>query len=89
LYIKECLSATALSKKTAVTLDSLSNGETGKLLILKNNQPKAILLSIDTYEAMEEEMEDLRLATLGLARLINFQSEKALSHKEMMQKFAK
>ena len=86
---KEYLSATALSKKTAATLDSLAKGETEKFIILKNNAPKAVLLSIDAYEAMEEEMNDLRLATLAFARLKNFKPEEAISHKEMMRRFGK
>ena len=89
MHAKEYLSATALSKKTAATLDSLENGETEKFIILKNNAPKAVLLSIDAYEAMEEEMEDLRLAALGFARLKSFKPEEAYSHKEMMRKFGK
>lgn len=83
------LSATTLSKKTAATLDSLENGETEKLIILRNNSPKAILLSMEAFEAMEEEIEDLRLASLAFARLNTFQPDKAVSHQKMMEKFAK
>jgi antitoxin StbD len=36
---KDYLSATTLSKKTAATLESLENGESEKLIILKNNAP--------------------------------------------------
>jgi antitoxin StbD len=46
------LSATALSKKTSATLDALDRGEAEKLIILKNNAPKAVLLSMESYEAM-------------------------------------
>ncbi len=81
------LSATALSKKTAATLNSLEKGETEKLIILKNNAPRAILLSIEAYEAMQEEMEDLRLAALAFARLKEFNPEDACSHEKMMEKF--
>ena len=86
---KDYLSATVLSKKTSATLDSLEKGETEKFIILKNNAPKAILMSIDAYEAMEEEIEDLRLATLAFARMKSFKPEEAFSHKEMMVKFGK
>ncbi len=51
------ISATVLSKKTAHTLDSLSSGENEKFIILKNNAPKAILMSVDAYEALQEEIE--------------------------------
>jgi len=83
------LSATALSKKTSATLDALEKGEAEKLIILKNNTPKAILLSIETYEAMQEEMEDLRLTALALARLESFEEKKALSHEYIQEKFGK
>lgn len=82
-----CLSATALAKKTAVTLDSLEKSETGKLIILKDNMPKAVLLSFDAYEALEEELEDLRLAAHAYTRQKTFRSETARSHKDMMERF--
>ena len=83
------LSATDLSKKTSATLDMLEKGEAEKLIILKNNTPKAVLLSIEAYEALEEEMEDLRLTALALARLETFDQKKVLSHKTVWEKFAK
>jgi len=85
----EYLSATALSKKTAATLDALENGETEKLIILKNNAPKAVLMSVEAYEAMEEEIEDLRLTALALARLETYKPQEALSHAYMMEKFGR
>jgi len=87
MYVKNCLSATTLSKKTSATLETMDKGEADRFLILKNNTPKAVLISIEAYESMEEEIEDLRLATLAFARLENFNPEKALSHAEMMKKF--
>jgi len=86
---KDYLSATTLSKKTSATLDALERGEMEKLIILKNNAPKAVLLSIESYEAMEEELEDLRLTALALARLESFDEKKALSHDQIMEKFGK
>jgi len=89
MHANDYLSATDLSKKTAATLESLESGETEKLIILKNNAPKAVLLSIGAYEEMEEELEDLRLAALALTRLQTFKIENALSHATMMEKFGK
>ncbi len=83
------LSATALSKKTSATLDALDRGEAEKLIILKNNAPKAVLLSMESYEAMQEEMEDLRLTALAIARLESFEEKKALSHEYIQEKFGK
>jgi antitoxin StbD len=85
----EYLSATALSKKTSATLEALEKGEAEKLIILKNNAPKAILLSIESYETMLEEIEDLRLTALALARLETLDEKKALSHEYIQEKFGK
>lgn len=87
--IKKYLSSTQLSKNTAATLNSFETGETDKLIILKNNAPKAILMSVDAYESMEEEIEDLRLTALALSRIQNFDPMETISHKEMMNRYAK
>lgn len=89
MRIKDYLSVTTLSKKTAATLESLEKGESEKLVILKNNSPKAVLLSMECYEALEEELEDLRLTALALARLHTFDAKDAISHNDMMEKFGK
>ena len=89
MHAKDYISATTLSKKTAATLEALENGDTEKFIILKNNAPKAILISIDAYESMEEELEDLRLTAIAIARRNSFNQEEALSHTEMMGKFDK
>ena len=86
---KEFMSATTLSKKTSATLESLEKGEHEKLIILKNNAPKAVLLSIDAYEALQEELEDLRLTALAIARLHTFESGEAIGHDEMMARFGR
>lgn len=87
--IKNYLSSTHLAKHTAATLNSLDSGEIDKLIILKNNSPKAILMSFESYEAMEEEIEDLRLTALALSRIQTFDLEQTISHKEMMDKYTK
>ena len=85
MRVRDYLSATDLSKKTSATLEALEKGETEKFIILKNNAPKAVLLSMEAYEALEEELEDLRLTTLALARSESFDESKAMSHESMME----
>jgi len=82
------ISATNLSKHTSSTLDAFDRGDAEKMIILKNNAPKAVLLSIDAFEAMQEEIEDLRLASLAFVRQGSFDPRKAVSHQQMMEKFA-
>ena len=89
MNINEFMSATELSKKTAATLSALEKGDTEKLIILKNNSPKAVLLSIEAYSAMEEELEDLRLTVLALARVQTFDPDSAIPHGQIMERFGK
>ena len=89
MQIKNYLSSTNLAKKTAATLSLIETGETDKFIILKNNAPKAVLMSIESYEAMEEEIEDLRLTALALSRIQEFDPGETISHEEMMKKYAK
>ena len=89
MQIKNFISSTRLSKNTAATLNILETGETDKLIILKNNSPKAVLMSFEVYEAMEEEIEDLRLTSLALSRIQNFDPEETISHRQMMDKYVK
>ncbi len=88
MRIADYISESNLSKNTSAALDALNKGEAEKMIILKNNAPQAVLLSIEAYEAMEEEIEDLRLSRLVLARLETFDHKKALSHAQIMEKFA-
>ena len=81
------LSATALSKRTSATIDALNRGDIEKIIILKNNTPKAVLLSMECYEAMEQELEDLRLGAIARTRLESFDEKKALSHDFIKEKF--
>lgn len=85
---EEFISATNLSKHTSSTLDAFERGDAEKLIVLKNNAPKAVLLSIEAFEAMQEEIEDLRLASMAFIRQQSFDPRKAMSHQQMMEKFA-
>ena len=89
MHSEKYLSATDLSKKTAATIDALEKGLADRLIILRNNAPKAVLLSMDAYEELMEEIEDLRLGALALARVKTFKEEEALSHELVLGKFAK
>ncbi len=85
---QDFISATTLSKKTSFTLEALERGEAEELIILKNNEPRAVLLSMAAYESMREEIEDLRLASLAMARFESFDRDRAVPHDRMMEKFA-
>jgi prevent-host-death family protein len=55
----ELVSSTDIGKKFGSYLKKVENHEIPKIGILKNNQLKAVLLSSDDYEKMQEVMEFL------------------------------
>ena len=85
--IKGYVSSTHLSKNAAATLNSIESGETDKLIILKNNSPKAILLSFESYEAIEKKIEGLRLTAIALFRILTFDPDQTSSHAERWHKY--
>ncbi len=83
----EMLSATELSKKTSSLLTELADHEHDKFVIVRNNRPNAVLLSMSAYEALLEQVEDVQLTSLAKERLASFDRESAISHEEMKRKY--
>ena len=46
------------------------------------------MLPVDAYEAIMDELEDLRIEAVARERIRTFDPEKAVSHEEMMTRFA-
>ena len=83
----EMLSATDLSKKTSSILTELSEQKHDKFVIVRNNQPNAVLLSLSAYESLLEDIEDLQLAKIAGERLESFDSATATVHEDMKRKY--
>jgi len=83
----EMLSATDLSKKTSSILTELSERTHDKFVIVRNNQPNAVLLSLGAYESLLEEIEDLQLSKIASERLENFDPATATAHEDMKRKY--
>jgi len=83
----EMLSATDLSKKTSSILTELSEHKHDKFVIVRNNQPNAVLLSLGAYESLLEEIEDLQLAKIASERLESFDPATATAHEDMKRKY--
>ncbi|MBK5252791.1 MAG: type II toxin-antitoxin system Phd/YefM family antitoxin [Peptostreptococcaceae bacterium] len=55
-------------------------------LIMKNNSPHAVIMSVSAYNEMLEDIEELELAILACKRF-NESNGKTTSHKDVMKKF--
>lgn len=64
-----------------VSISDLNKGKAGKIIndvklhgakiVVKNNHPECVMLSIKEYKKMVEELEDLRLTVIAAERLMN------------------
>jgi len=83
----EMLSATELSKKTGSVLTELAEHMHRKFVIMRNNRPNAVLLSMDEYEHLLEQVEDAQLWQLAEGRMAGYDRESAISHEDMQRRF--
>lgn len=83
----QVVNSTDLSRKTKDLLDALVNGQKRKMVVMRDNKPTAVLLSIREYEDQLDELKDLRIEAIAAERLSSFDSATAVSHAEIMAEF--
>jgi antitoxin StbD len=65
----QAISATDLQKKTRELLDRISTGVDDHLVVMRDNRPTAVMMGAERYEAMIDELADLRIEAVARARL--------------------
>lgn len=56
----EAISTTDLQRKGKELLDQLQNGEQETFVIMRSNKQVAVMVSVATYEALIQELNELR-----------------------------
>lgn len=84
----QAVSVTRVSRNAKEIFESLRTGEQDRLVVLKNNEPAAVMLSVEAFEALMDEIEDLRIDAVARQRLRTYDPAKAITHREMMKRFA-
>jgi antitoxin StbD len=84
---EQIVNSTDLARKTRSLLDDLTHGDKTKLVVMRDNKPAAVLLSVAEYEAEREELEDLRIEAIAAARLAEFDRSQAVSHDDIVSEF--
>ncbi|WP_062268516.1 type II toxin-antitoxin system prevent-host-death family antitoxin [Endozoicomonas arenosclerae] len=86
----QALPVTQFARQLKAYLDKISNQESDKYVVMRNNQPAAVLLSVERFESMVEELEELRVEALARERLSAFDADEAaetISHSDMLKRF--
>ena len=83
----ETISVTDIQRRAKEVFERIERGEQDRFVVLKNNAIAAVLLSSDRYEALMDELEDLRIDAIAAERMATFEPTKAITHEEMLTRF--
>lgn len=83
----QAISSTDLQKNARLLLDSMVEGSQDRYVVIRDNRPTAVLLSTTRYEALMDELEDLRIEAVARERLLSLDKTKLISHAEMLKRF--
>lgn len=81
------ISATTLVRNFGSKLKDLITGKTDRYVVFKDNQPAAVIVSVQSFQDMQDELENLRIEAIARDRLKDFDESTAISHEDMRARF--
>ena len=84
---EQAVSATAMVRGFSAKLKEVTSGITTHLVIFKDNEPAAVLVGVDTYQALQDELEDLRAERIAIERLSTLNEMNTVSLEDMEANF--
>lgn len=84
---EQAVSATAMVRGFSAKLKEVTSGITTHLVIFKDNEPAAVLVGVDAYQALQDELEDLRAERIAIERLSSLNEITTVSLEEMEAHF--
>ncbi|MFJ4383782.1 type II toxin-antitoxin system Phd/YefM family antitoxin [Pseudomonas sp. NPDC089408] len=68
-------------------LKEVTSGDVSHLVIFKDNEPAAVLVGVEAYQALQDELEDLRAELLAIERLATLDNTTTVSLEDMEARF--
>jgi len=68
-------------------LKEVTSGDVSHLVIFKDNEPAAVLVGVETYQALQDELEDLRAELLAIERMATLDDKNTVSLEDMEARF--
>jgi len=84
---EQAVSATAMVRGFSARLKDVTSGDISHLVIFKDNEPAAVLVGIEAYQALQDELEDLRSELLAIERLPSLDNDVTVSLEDMEARF--
>ncbi len=85
--IDQAISTTDLQRQGKALLDRMQNGDQDKYVVMRDNKPTCVILPVVAYEALMDELEDMRVDAIAAGRMASFDPAKAITHEEMMARY--
>lgn len=82
--LKRMVSITQFNRGQATKIFSRVKKE-GEIIVLKNNEPEAVIISPEEYIRMSEIIQDHALLLLAEERLSNNDESKAIPHEQVLR----
>jgi antitoxin StbD len=83
----QAISSTDLQKNTRKILDRIVSGKQDRYVVMRDNKPAAVLMQTEVYEALMDELADMRIDALAAERVATFDESKAITHEDMKKMF--
>lgn len=84
----QAVSVTDIARSAKKYFDRLISGEQDRYVVMRNNTPAAVMLSVEEYEQLMDELSDLQIDRIAAARLAAFSPDDELvSHEDMLAHF--
>ena len=84
---EQAVSATAMVRGFSAKLKEVTSGDVSHLVIFKDNEPAAVLVGVEAYQALQDELEDLRAELLAIERMATLEDKNTVSLEDMEARF--
>lgn len=84
---EQAVSATEMARTFGARLKDVTSGETTHLVIFEDNEPAAVLIGVEAYQSLQDELEDLRTERFASERLLSLDESNTISLEDMEASF--
>lgn len=84
---EQAVSATAMVRNFGARLKEVTSGAVTHLVIIKDNEPAAVLVGVEAYQALQDELEDLRAEIRAFELLTTLDQGNRVSLEDMEARF--
>lgn len=82
----QLVSLTDLTRRGSGIFEKVAKAESDRLVVLRKAEPIAVVLNIASFEAMLNEMEELRTEVIALQRMSSCSLADTISHNDLQHR---